>query len=91
VALLTQIVDQLFSDEAAASNDYDFHFLIHLFLLSFSVESPPFAAGDDLLLLSKVSERVHFREVSFSVRTRQSGTLRLCRRFCAAERRTVNG
>jgi hypothetical protein len=29
-------------------------------------------------------------KICFSVRKRQSGTLRLCRRFCAAKRRTVN-
>jgi hypothetical protein len=30
-----------FSDEAAASNDHDLHFLIHMFLLLFPVDSEP--------------------------------------------------
>lgn len=35
MALLTQIVDKLFSDEAAASDDYDLHCLMHMFLCCF--------------------------------------------------------
>jgi hypothetical protein len=40
VPLLTEVVHELFSNEAAAANDHNFHFLIHMLpLFAFCVDS----------------------------------------------------